>query len=901
MDKGWEYIIRNTVLRMRQVIKPKQSWSAGRALLASGVIVTLLIAFYAVPQWQQYQRYGALTKAIAPVLTLVQELDAGSATQLTLSSDQTRRINQFIAVMQSGGYSDVEKSQLLGPLQLYQQHLEELQDLSLHNHYALQAFANALRGLDGQSSHYSEYQALLAQSQLYINAPTIEYLSYLDKMAAPLRASAEEKSQEALYYYQQYRQSLEQVIQLRQLITTYKSTALYDYYSRWQAQQHHYGQHLIKVVVLLLLLYLGGIIMGLLLRNRQLRQASEASLTVARTKADFLANMSHEIRTPMNAIIGFSALLKNTNLTRQQGEYLKKITHSSDSLLLLINDILDLSKVEAGKLELERVEFNLDELLERWSGLFADLSDQKQLEIIIDKATTVPSYWYGDPLRIGQVIVNLVSNAVKFTERGQVVLRIFTKADPELLLCFSVQDTGIGIVPQQLDRLFHAFTQVDASTTRKYGGSGLGLSISQRLVQLMHGTITVNSQPGLGSTFIVCLPLAPSERVLAKTLEQPFVGKRALLVESNPQAQQVLDRLLGRLGFEVFKTTDSRQAKTQLQKRGTQLDLALINCRFDYNDGLALIEYIREQPQFSQLPIVLTSAFSHAHIQAEVGHLAVDYYLPKPITEYGLRASLQPLLEPTSATTAPPSAQMELEYYRAKLRGKHILLVEDNRLNQELIKEFLVPMNVQLQVADQGRHALELIAKHRFDVILMDLQMPIMGGIEATRQIRKLPTDHNIPIIALTASAMREDREAGLQAGMNAYVTKPIHRLNLYRTLSSALYPDVEVNPARGSMNLIASESRNTQLVASSSSEPEHTTFIAQHQDDIWLLKGLLARENWSEAHSLVAELATQAQSYGLVALAEVAQELLPPLHQQQRPTAEQLEKLAAQISQLTG
>lgn len=882
---------------MREVIKTQHSWRSNRALLVYGVIITLLLLIYGARQWQQYQHYRTLAGAITPVLAAVQDVDARLRIhpgEQALSSSRTQphmqAINQFVRFIQQNERSPVVINRLVVPLQRHQQRLAELQNVSLHNNYARQEFANATRLLDEQQRH-SGYQALLARSNLYVNAPNMLYLYNLDEMAKPLITKAKGKQQEALYFYQQYRHSLEQMIQLRELMASYEGAALHYYQSRWQEQRRHYGQRLLQTAALLLLLYIMAGVLVLLQRNRQLRQASEDSLILARTQADFLANMSHEIRTPMNAIIGFSALLQHTPLSGQQSEYLKKITHSSDSLLLLINDILDLTKVEVGKLELENIEFDLDEQLERWSGLFVDLSDQKQLEIIIDKSPTVPRLWYGDPLRLGQIIVNLVSNAVKFTERGQVVLRIFTKTSPDFLLCFSIQDTGIGIMPEQLDRLFHSFTQMDASTTRKYGGSGLGLSISHHLVQLMQGTLTVSSQLGLGSTFTACLPLTPSERVPDHVSEPLFMGKTALLVENNPQAQHVLARLLKTLGFNVVSATNNQQAKAQLEKRGAQLDLALIHCRLEHNDCLALINYMRQQPYLHHLKIVVTSAFSHASIQAEVASLAIDYYLPKPITEYGLSASLQPLFQtPPVATAQPPTN--DLEPYQAQLQGKRLLLVEDNKLNQQLVKEFLTPLGVHLELADHGRHALELIAKQRFDAILMDLQMPIMGGIEATRQIRKLRVHHDIPIIALTASAMREDREAGLQAGMNAYVTKPIHRLDLYRTLSAALYPA----PLAAS-NL----EQESKPKAASADSPLHAAFMAQHQDDIWLIKGYFATEQWEKAQQLVTTLITHAECSGLAALADSATAVLGALQQQQRPSHEQLTELSQQLAAVVG
>lgn len=891
---------------MMTVTKRRNFFIPRRAILISVLMLSLVLFGYGAHQYQQHRYYAALEQQITPVTEALHQLQH----KVVSNGESGQQLNEkivtlslamsnFMQFVNRGSHSLTDLDEVLAQLGYYQKSLQQLQDAGMRSRYTLDAFAEKVNALSSQDNS-EQYRVLLRRSQLYINATNLLYLYALDEYVSRLQLETNDKQQEALYFFQLYWHNLEQLVQLRYAIAVDDSALLLTHAKRWHDQAKDGWQGVVLALSLILLLYFSLGLALLALRNRQLREASQAAFALSRSKTDFLANMSHEIRTPMNAIIGFSSLLQQTPLTMQQQQYLKKVKNSSDNLLLLINDILDLTKVEAGKLELEDIEFDLNEQLERLSGLFADMSEHKQLEIIIDKDPAVPDSLHGDPLRLGQVLVNLVNNAVKFTERGEVVLSIFICHKAEPRLCFKVTDTGIGIIPEQLDRLFHSFTQVDASTTRKYGGTGLGLSITHHLVQLMQGTIKVSSQPGRGSTFTVSLPLQPVAKVRAEPVAH-FHGRKVLLVDDNVLAVEVLEQLLRRLGLVVYSAPDVGGAKELLLKRGGELDLALIDCCLGQDNGLDLARYILQQPHLRHIKLAISSAFGQDRPAEQMRSLGLSHYLSKPVTEHSLRHCLQQLLEcQTDERSATPDVNaLDLSHYQTRLMGRHILLAEDNRMNQQLMVEFLKQVSVSVTLADNGRQAVELIAGHNFDAILMDLQMPILDGVEATRQIRKLNIHHDIPIVALTASAMRGDREASLAAGMNSYVTKPVNRFDLYQALVQVLVPD-SAQPAYTPLPAVQAEIP-PQLPASLSvtHEAKLRQFIEQHQDDGWLLQAFISAENWPEALRVTHALAEQAKACSLLLLANQVVKLLLPLQRQQRPTAEQISELTRQLAEI--
>lgn len=891
---------------MMAVAKRRFSPFSRIAVLGYALMMSLLLLGYAANQYWQHRHYQQLEQRIDPVVSALDGLQR----KVVINADQdlllNKKINelsgtihQFMTFIENRRTPFAGLDDVLTTLADYQQQLQTLQDADMHSRYALNAFSERVRAVVDKDDSY--YSILLRRSRLYLNAPNLQYLYALDDDASRWQAEVHTFNQEVFYYYQQYRQSLTPLVQQRHaLLTDNKDVFLY-YKVLWQQASDQHLQDMQLALLLWLLVSFSISLAVLTLHNKELRKVSQASLELARAKTDFLANMSHEIRTPMNAIIGFASLLQQTPLALSQQQYLKKISQSSDNLLLLINDILDLTKVEAGKLELEDIAFDLNEQLEKLSSLFADLSEHKQLEVIIDKAANVPNWLRGDPLRLGQVLINLVNNAIKFTERGEVVISITLDDSSEPQICFAVKDTGIGIIPDQLSRLFDAFTQVDASTTRKYGGTGLGLSISYHLVQLMQGTITVDSSPGRGSTFTVSLPLQIAEH---KTLapNAAYQGKKVLLVEDNALVLEVTSQLLHQLGLIVYSAQSVSAAKELLQKQGEHLSLALIDCCLVQDDGLDLARFMRSHEHLTHIAVVVMSAFGQDKVADRMRALSLTHYLAKPITEQSLRLSVSRELAPESSGRLEPLAinQYQLSDYRRQLLGKQILLAEDNRMNQQLIVEFLNQVGVSATIADNGRQAVELMSRQSFDAILMDLQMPILDGIEATRQIRKLNTQHDIPIIALTASAMRGDREVSLSAGMNCYVTKPVDRFALYQALVEQIVQQQTQRTGQKIGQQIVQQQVLLTVQNQELTEQVHTEsmivspaacaeFLAQQQETVWQLTALMVAKNWPGAQQLMAGLAKQAERHALTELAAQAHVVLQALQQQQRPSAAQL------------
>ncbi|WP_319781360.1 response regulator [Oceanisphaera sp. IT1-181] len=897
---------------MMTVAKRSFSHFSRIAVLGYALMMSLLLLGYAGNQYWQHRHYLQLEQRIEPVVSALHDMqrkvviNADQDLLLNKKINELSRINhQFITFIENRRPPFVGLDDVLTTLVNYQQQLQALQDADMHSRYALNAFSERVRAVVDKDDSY--YSILLMRSRLYLNAPNLQYLYALDDDASRWHTEVQTFNQEVFDYYQQYRQSLTPLVQQRYALLTDNKDVLLHYKVQWQQASEQHLQNM-QLALLLWLLVSFSLGLGVLaLQNKELRKVSQVSLELARAKTDFLANMSHEIRTPMNAIIGFASLLQQTPLALTQQQYLKKISQSSDNLLLLINDILDLTKVEAGKLELEDIAFDLNEQLEKLSSLFADLSEHKQLEVIIDKAANVPNWLRGDPLRLGQVLINLVNNAIKFTERGEVVISISLDESPEPRLCFAVKDTGIGIIPDQLARLFDAFTQVDASTTRKYGGTGLGLSISYHLVQLMQGTITVDSRPGRGSTFTVSLPLQIAEhKALAPVAA--YQGKKVLLVDDNALVLEVTSQLLRQLGLIVYRANSVSAAKELLQKQGEQLSLALIDCCLVQDDGLDLARFMRSHEHLVHIAVVVMSAFGQDKVADRMRALGLTHYLAKPITEQSLRLSVSRVLAPESSGRLEPLAinQYQLSDYRRQLLGKQILLAEDNRMNQQLIVEFLNQVGVSTTIADNGRQAVELMSRQSFDAILMDLQMPILDGIEATRQIRKLNTQHDIPIIALTASAMRGDREISLSAGMNCYVTKPVDRFALYQALVEQIAQQQTQRTGQKSVQKTAkqlalpatSQAEKVQAEQASVSPAARAEFLAQQQDAVWQLTALMAAKNWPDAQQLMATLAQRAERHALTELAAQAHVILQELQQQQRPSAAQLSLLKQSLSE---
>ncbi|MFC1848927.1 response regulator [candidate division CSSED10-310 bacterium] len=531
------------------------------------------------------------------------------------------------------------------------------------------------------------------------------------------------------------------------------------------------------------------------INNARLFEALDVAKKVAeeatKAKGEFLANMSHEIRTPMNAIIGLTDLALKTGLTSKQRDYLIKVSASARGLLGILNDILDFSKIEAGKLDLENVDFYLPDIIDNLADMFAGEVVEKGIEIIVSVKAEVPGMLIGDPLRLSQILINLTNNAVKFTEKGEVVIQVDLAAEnnDQVKLKFAVADTGIGMTPEQQAKLFQSYAQADGSTTRKYGGTGLGLTISKKLVDMMKGQIWATSEPERGSTFFVTVDFAlqPHSHEQKTLVPEELSDLKILIVDDNKTVREILSEMLNSFDFHTLALASAETAfqtlKTSVKEH--PFDLVITDWEMPELNGVELVTRIRQNPLTAHIPVIMMIPVGRESVTQQAEALEVRHFIIKPVKQSLLFHHIMDVFgHGVSEITDYGRLSFTPDEAVPKIRGSHLLLVEDNEINQQVATEILESAAIFVDVAPNGQEAVKAVRNTDYDAVLMDIQMPVMDGYQTTSVIRQDPGNRNLPIIAMTAHALTGYREKCIEAGMNDYITKPIEPKQLFSVLA---------------------------------------------------------------------------------------------------------------------